>query len=228
MLSKHGLPVFALMAVLFGLADRAAAQEPGERFAKPTVRVTGEATISVKPDQAVLLVGVTTQAATAQAAAADNATRLDAVLAELRKAFAQSSEIKTASYSLTPNYRYPREGGQPTIAGYTATNVVEIKTGDLKQLGKIIDVASQSGANNIQSLRFVLKDEQAARGRALSEAALKARTKADVLASALGLRVIRILRVEEAGGVEPRPLVGVQFAEARVVAAGRHPAGDGG
>ncbi|HMG34325.1 MAG TPA: SIMPL domain-containing protein [Blastocatellia bacterium] len=191
------------------------AQEPPDRSVRPTIRVTADATIPVKPDQAILLVGVVTQAATAQAAAANNATQLDVVLTELKKQFGGTTDVKTASYSLSPNYRYPREGGQPTLAGYTATNIVEVKTGDLKQLGKIIDVASQSGANNIQSLRFTLKDEQPVRTRALAEASVRARAKAEVLASALGLKVVRILRVEEGGGFEPRPYV-QGMAEARL------------
>jgi uncharacterized protein len=72
-------------------------------------------------------------------------------------------------------------------------------------VGKIIDLATQSGANNIQGLRFTLKDEMAARTRALAEAAVQARAKADVLASALRLKVVRVLQVEEGGAVAIPP-----------------------
>jgi uncharacterized protein YggE len=152
---------------------------------------------------------VVTQAATGQAASSQNAQKVDAVLSQLKKLLGQGAEIKTLSYSLSPNYRYPKEGGEPTISGYTASNTIQVKTGDLPQVGKLIDAATQSGANSVQSLRFTLKDEQAALSQALREAALKARAKADALASALKVRIVRVVQVDE-GGQPMRPM----FAEA--------------
>ncbi|HWN98857.1 MAG TPA: SIMPL domain-containing protein [Blastocatellia bacterium] len=200
-----------LKAVLIIFAAAAApaeelAQEPAARPLRSTIRVTGEATVSTNPDQAEINIGVVTQAATGQAAASQNAQKQDAVLAELRKMMGAAADIKTISYSLSPNYRYPKEGGQPSITGYTATNIVQVKTGNLTQVGKIIDVVTQSGANTIQSLRFKLKDEQVVRAQALGEAAIKARGKADALASALGLKILRVLQIEEAGVATPMPI----------------------
>ena len=159
------------------------AQDGADKNPRPSIRVTGEATITAKPDQAQIDIGVVTQAQNAQEAATRNAQKVDAVITGLRTAMGAGADIKTVSYSLTPNYRYPERGGQPTITGYTASNTIQIKTGDLTQVGKIIDIGTQSGANNIQSLRFMLKDEQASRAQALREAAIKARAKADALAS---------------------------------------------
>ncbi|MGH7802751.1 MAG: SIMPL domain-containing protein, partial [Candidatus Binatia bacterium] len=51
----------------------------------PTIRVTGEAIVREKPDQAEIEVGVTTQAKTAPEATSENAKKVDAVLAALRK-----------------------------------------------------------------------------------------------------------------------------------------------
>ena len=182
------------------------AQEPIDKAPRPTIRVSGEATVTAKPDQAELNIGVVTQAATGQAAATQNAQKQDAVLSELRKLLGAAADIKTISYSLSPNYRYPKEGGQPTIAGYTASNIVQVKTNDLPQVGKVIDIATQSGANTVQSLRFTLKDEQTVRSQALREAAIKAKAKADALASALGLKIVRVLHVEEGGVSMPIPM----------------------
>jgi uncharacterized protein YggE len=205
----------ALMALLSAVAR---AQNAQDRPLRPTIRVTGEATVSAKPDEAEIDIGVTSQAQTAQAAAADNATKLEATLTTLRKALGANADIKTISYSVSPNYRYPREGGQPTIAGYIATNIVQVKTGDLKEVGKLIDLATQSGANTIHSLRFTLKDDQAVRNRALAEAAGKARGKATALAAALGVQIVRLLQVEEGAGMGPRPQMHA-YAEARMAGA---------
>jgi uncharacterized protein YggE len=192
------------LAIMWALGQNAAAQEGRE--ARPSIRATGEAIVKVAPDQAQIDIGVLTQASSAQAAAQQNAQKLDAVIKALRGALDQTGEIKTVGYSLNPNYRYPTTGGQPTITGYTASNVVQVKTNDLKQIGNLIDIATQSGSNTIQRLHFMLKDEQAARAEALQQAALKARSKANALASALGLKVQHILHVEESGAA-PQPLV---------------------
>ena len=183
------------------LGGNALAQETSIKDSRPSIRVTGEATIKVSPDQAQIDIGVVTQAQNAQAAASQNAQKLDATIAALRKALGSGAEIKTISYSVSPNYRYPREGGQPTITGYTASNIVQVKTNDLTKVGSIIDTATQTGANTIHSLRFTLKDEQAARAQALREAAMKARAKAEALASALNLKIQRVLHVEEGGQI---------------------------
>ena len=202
------------MAVSGAMLSVPHAQEPPERRELSTIRVTGESTVEAKPDQAELILGVVTQAATGQAAAAQNAQKLDAVLSQLRKALGAGAEVKTLSYSLSPNYRYPKEGGQPSIAGYTASNNVEVKIGDLSQAGKVIDIATQSGANQVQSLSFTLKDEQAVLNRALREASARAKAKVDALAAELGLKVVRVLRVEE-GGQPIRPI----YAESMAVKA---------
>ena len=197
---KRLLPLVVLTLIGAG----AAAQEPAERPTPPSIRVSGEATVTVQPDQARIDIGVTTQAQTAQVAAANNAQRVETVLAELRRALGAGAEIKTVSYSLNPDYRYPKEGGKPTITGYTATNVVRVTLNELTRIGQAIDAATQSGANQIQRLQFTLKDEQAAQSQALRAAAVKAKAQAGALAQALGLKIGRVLSVVEGGmGVQP-------------------------
>jgi len=165
----------------------------------PSINTTGEAVISVAPDRARIDVGVVTQAETSQAAVAQNAQKLEATLARLRALLGALADIKTISYSLTPNYRYPKEGGEPQITGYSATNIVRVKLDDLTKVGNVIDTATQAGANRIQSLQFTLKDDQAVQAEALREAARKARRKADTLAAGLNVKIGRILNVSESG-----------------------------
>jgi len=192
------------LAVLTLLGAAVAAQEPAERPTPPSIRVTGEATVTVQPDQARIDIGVTTQAQTAQAAAADNAQRLETALAELRRALGAGAELKTISYSLNPDYRYPKDGGKPTITGYTATNVVRVTLNDLTSVGQAIDAATRSGANQVHRLQFTLKDEQAARSQALRAAAVKAKAEAEAIAQALGLKIARVLSVVESSeGAQP-------------------------
>jgi uncharacterized protein len=175
---------------------------------KSYVLATGEATVSAKPDQAIIDVGVVTQGATAVSVAAQNAKQTDAVLADLRKMLTATDQLKTTGYSVRPNYPTPKPGATATISGYTATNTVEVTLNDLTQVGKVIDAVLQSGANNIQKLQFGLKNPQAARSQALREAAVQAKASAEAIAAGLGVQVVRVLSAEEyepeGGFVQPK------------------------
>ena len=179
------------------LSTTARGQESEKRPGPPSVTANGEAIITVEPDQAEIDIGVVAQARNAPDAAKENAEKLSRVMTELKKLLGKTDEIKTASYSLNPNYRYPREGGKPEITGYTATNILRIKTGNLDKVAKLIDAGMQSGANTINRLAFTLKDEHSAQLQALRLASTKAKAKAQEIASALGLKLVKVLSVTE-------------------------------
>jgi uncharacterized protein YggE len=181
------------MAVLACVGSVAAlAQQP----LVSSIRVTGDARLSAQPDRAQIDIGINTHAARSQDAASGNAKAVQSMLDAVRQAV-PAAVLKTISYSLNPNYEYHASGGEPTINGYTATNVVQVTVDDLARIGSVIDSATAAGANHVQGIHFTLRDEDTVRSAALREAALKARTQADVLAQALGLKVVRVLTVEE-------------------------------
>lgn len=191
---KKTINILIITLLLF--AAPLAAQESTEKL-PPSIRTSGEAVVTAQPDRAQIDVGVVTQADNSQAAVAENARKLDATLSRLRALLGRDADIKTVSYTVSPNYRYPREGGEPTLTGYTATNIVRVTLDDLAQVGRVIDTAAEAGTNRIQNLEFTLKDERAVQSQALREAALKARLKADALAAALNLKIVRVLSVVE-------------------------------
>jgi uncharacterized protein YggE len=191
------------------------AQSLDDRPFPPEIRVTAEASIEARPDRATIDLGVVTEAVTAQAAGAQNAKRVEAVLAALRTVLSapagipsgttggttggSESEITTIAYALEPVYTRPKPGGQAVISGYSASNVVRVTTDDLSQVGRLIDGAMGAGANRVNRLVFALKDEQPLVTRALEQASVRARNKAEAIAAALGVKIVRVLQVEENG-----------------------------
>jgi uncharacterized protein YggE len=193
------LPAFVAIIVI---AASAAAQDQTDR--RRSIQTTGEGIVTAQPDRARVDIGVVTQAATSQAASEQNAQKLTATLARLRTVLGANADIQTVSYSLSPVYRYPREGGEPSITGYSATNMVRVTTDDITVVGRVIDAATQAGANRIQQVQFTVKDEQSLLAEALRTAAQRARRKADGLAGSLGVRVTRVLHASESSpGVIP-------------------------
>lgn len=188
----------SLIAVLIAAAAAAAPARAEPAAAAPSsIRVTGDAKVTARPDRVQIDVGVTTHAVHSEDAAAENAREVDKVLAAVRKAAGSTAVLKTTSYSLNPTYQYHPNGGEPTLTGYNAVNIVQVTLDELARIGPVIDSATQSGANQIQGIQFTLRDTESVRAEALREAARKARAEAQVLADALGLKVLRILSVEE-------------------------------
>ncbi|MBI4891269.1 MAG: SIMPL domain-containing protein [Acidobacteria bacterium] len=168
----------------------------------PYVRASGEGTAAIKPDQMKLTVGVTTQADTAQQAAADNAARSTQVLDALRKLLGASADLQTIAYNVSPVYKYP-SGSTPVLSGYSASNTIEATTGDLSIAGRLIDVAVQAGATTVGGIRFGLKDPQPARQIALKLAVQQARSSADAMAGGLGARLGGVISIAEASVASP-------------------------
>src|SRR6201996_6859589 len=179
-----------------------ASQVNAQQIASPmsSIRVTGDATVTAKPDRALIDVGVLTQEKQSQNAASSNAKQLDAVMVALHKVLGADADIKTINFALNPDYQYRPMGGKSAVSSFTALNVVRVTVDDLAKVGPVIDAATQAGANHVESVRYTVKDQQMLRSQAVREAALKARANADALASALSLKITRIVSVEEGDG----------------------------
>jgi hypothetical protein len=162
-------------------------------------------------------VGVVTEAPEAKDAARLNAEKLDSVLTAIRNALGAGAKFETVSYSLNPVYRHPEPRREPVLTGYSATNVVRVKDLALDKVGEVIDLATSSGANSVSNIAFGLRDEAAAKARALREAANDAKAKADALADALGVQVLGILSVSEGEPdiVRPMPMYRAEMAMAQ-------------
>jgi uncharacterized protein YggE len=129
------------------------------------------------------------------------------VLAKLKSAGLAGDAIKTTGYDLQPDFEYAN--GRQTLKGYISRNSIEARVDDLDKLGGILDVAVGAGATSVSNVRFDLKDRRAAEQEALRLAVQDARARADAIAAGAGMKVERIVRIEEqrAGGVTPRPMM---------------------
>ncbi len=171
-----------------------------------TIRAIGEATITAKPDQAHISVGVTTQAATADDAVKQNADKAQAVITALKTLIGPSGTIQTSSYSVAPQYRY-EQGQPPVITGYEANHTVDLTLNDITLAGKVIDAATKSGANGINRIEFTLKDSASVREQAIGKATGVARGNAEAIAKALGVAVLGVFAAETTEAVLPRPII---------------------
>lgn len=203
--------VAASLSILLALGVARASADNDEPPAS-TIRVTGEGSVTSRPDRVELDLGVVTRAPSSEQAASENARVLQNVIVALRKVLGPKADIQTISYALQPDYQYP-QGGPPQITGYTASNTVRVKQDDLNRIGAALDAATRAGANQVERIRFLLKDEDAAQAQALRIAVRDANAKATSLATTLGLQIVRVRSVIETSPT-PRPMYDLEMAKA--------------
>lgn len=81
----------------------------------------------------------------------------------------------------------------PELKGYLVQNRIQLETGRIQDLGVLIDAAVAAGADRIEGLQFTSRQEPY-RMELLQEALAKAREEADILAKALGVKIIQVLQ----------------------------------
>jgi uncharacterized protein YggE len=192
--------VLAAATMLYAQETKVTTTDTSKRQTRITVG--GDSIVQAQPDTAILTVSVVTQGKRALDAQQENATKTDAVVRALKAAAGTGAEVKTSGYSLQPMRVY-REGQPPLINGYEARNSITVTTSELTKLGNLIDATTQAGANDVTGISFTLRQDRPARDRALAEATREAMSKAQVIAQALGGRVVSIAEVQEEGFQRP-------------------------
>ena len=180
------------------------------------ITVTGEGSVALAPDIAVIRIGVSTQGKTAADASSANAQKMAAVLGAIKDARIAERDVQTTALSLQPQYDSNKPGA-PRLVGFQASNQVAVKIRDIKELPDVIDRAISAGANEMSGIEFVVSEESKLLDQARGQAIADARRKADLYAQAAGGHVGRVVSITEEGApAPPRPMVSAMRAGAAV------------
>ena len=192
-----------IAAVALGIAAPLAAQT---EMARPLVaanetilRVQGVGRIAAAPEVMTVTVGVLTTGESAAAALDANNRKLAPVIAVLRDAGIPPEQIQTSGLSVDPQFADARNATVDRILGFRASSAVTVESRDLASAGDLVSALFDAGANSISGPEFAVADENIERltRRAEAEALREARAQADATASALGMRVARVLLVSD-------------------------------
>lgn len=174
-----------------------------------TITTRGVGKASATPDTFVILIGVSTQGASAKAALAENNAKSTALLDLLRANGIAAKDLQTRQLSINPTYT-----DKSKISGYQVENMVQAKSRDLTRAGELIDAATGVVGNAIrlQHISFSVGEDSALRAQARSEAVNQAKTQAAQLAKAAGVTLGRIRSITEQ--VEPGYPIGYDMRSA--------------
>ncbi len=168
------------------------ASQPAGPEAK-IISVGGTGTVYTSPDMGWFIVSVTTQAGTAADAEQQNNDLMSKVVNALMSAGIAEKDIKTTDFSLSPIYQDSKEPGKPPIlVAYQARHTINVTVSDLTRIGKMLDLAIFSGANEVGGVYFGLSQSKAdqAQTQALDLAVKDAYAKATTIADAMDVRLI--------------------------------------
>jgi uncharacterized protein len=196
------LSTFALPStVMAQSADRPCCQQ----VQPSTLNLNVEASVKQAPDIATIQAGVVTQSRSARTAMRDNAERMSRAMAALRAAGIAERDIQTSGINLSPQYEYLPDS-RPRITGYQASNMVTVKVRNLDALGPVLDALVEQGVNSINGPTFGVDNPEAALDRAREEAMTKAVQRAQLYARASGMRVRRVITINENSMSMPQPM----------------------
>lgn len=192
------------LLVLLALPLITVAQEAREL--QNLMTVTGTAQVFASPDEAVVRLGVLQQAPSAQAAQNQANEVINKMLAALKTLGVAKQNIQTSRMSLNPMYSQPRQGEAPRITAYQAQDVLSIRLTDFSLVGKVIDAGTTAGVNNVEGIDFQLRNSRGPRAQAYKDAVADARSKADAIAEALGMKITGVYDVTaDSSGYTPPP-----------------------
>jgi len=203
----------ALMAAVALGAPAAMAQSQPEGAApmmmhamaeRPALNLSAYGEVRTAPDMATISFGVVTEASTAAEAMSQNATRMNQVMAALRRAGIAERDVQTSGLNLSAQYDYV-QNEPPRLRGYQASNRVTVIINDLDRVGTTADAVVAAGVNQIDGISFGLKDPTSAENQARQIAVRNLQAKAALYAQALGVELGGIRSLSEGGGYSPQP-----------------------
>ena len=170
-----------------------------------TVSATGTATVvpdAVRINATVSVLGTTSKGALSSAGTTSTAVR--SALAANKVA---TKDVATQSITVYPEYSYPASG-TPTLSGYRATQSFDITIRNATTAGAVVDAIVEAGGDNLQVngvSPFVLDSDKATE-TARTAAVKKAKAKAASYAKLLGVKLGRVIYLDESSTPTAYPI----------------------
>lgn len=181
--------------------------------------VSGEGKVTAVPDIASFTFSVITEGGKDLGALQkENTEKMNKAIDFIKENDVEAKDIKTSNYSLNPRYQYfdcsrvfsadssVKPCPPPEIVGYTINQTVSVKIRDFAKIGEIMSGVVSVGANNVSQLSFGIDDQTMVEAGARSEAIMKAKAKAKMVAQAGGFKLGKLIAIEE-GSNYYRPIM---------------------
>jgi len=167
--------------------------------------VSGEGKSYVKPDVAIITLGVKTEAKKSNDAVSQNNDKMNVIIKAVKDLGIDAKDIQTTSYNLYPVYNYTEREGS-ILTGYSLDQQITVKVRNFDKISSVLDAATVNGANNVGNLQITVDDPEVAKAEARKNAIEQAKQKAIEMAKNSGLNLGKIIDVQESNYYYPTPM----------------------
>ncbi len=201
---KRALLLPAALAALALASTAFAADAPTPR----SISVQGNGSMTAIPDMAIARSGIESRGATPEEALAANTKVMNAVMAAIKRHGIAERDFETSSFAVNPVYGQATPRGVMIIEGYQVTNQVSVRLRDIAKLGGLLSSLVEAGANRLNGVSFDIAEPAPLMDEARKAALADARKRADLYATAAGVKVARVLSISEGGSMQaPQPMI---------------------
>lgn len=195
---------------------------------------SGSGKVTAAPDTAVINIGVESRGADPKAAVEQNNQHMTSLVATLKGLGIADPDLQTSNF----NIHFERNeanlgmamaaaagkavpGAKPEAAAtegvFVVTNTLNVTVRELAKLGDILSASTAAGANTIWGVEFRIDDPEPLLAQARDKAVADAIEKAKRLAAAAGVKLGKLMSVEESGRGGPMPVGAGRYAMAKAV-----------
>ena len=185
------LTLAALSMLLFGCAtggSQAGNAVPAGQGYLDTISVTGFGEAVGAPDTGTIQLGFGTSNASIEQAMNESNATLERITQAVVSLGIDPADVQTTNFSVWPEDRYDPVSGMPTgEKSYRVDNSINVVVRDLSLMPQVIQTALDNGANNLYGLNFSIEEDSQLAAQARSNAVIDAQSRAEQLASEIGV-----------------------------------------
>ncbi|MDD9209673.1 SIMPL domain-containing protein [Aeromonas dhakensis] len=161
----------------------------------PHLVVSGYAEQKAEPDMLTLNVSVTALERQGIKAKQQVDGKVAAFFGQLEGLGIKRTDVEAGNLVISPEYQYP-QNKKPELVGYRAQRQLAVKLYQLDKLSELMDTALKAGLESVSQIEYGLKAPQAMKEQARLGAVEDARSKAESLAKAFGMKLGKVYSVE--------------------------------
>lgn len=174
-----------------------------DRQSNRIIKVTGEATVSVKPDIAVISINISKLSSEYAEAVGQLETGVNEIKTAVSKLHIDVTQLKTASFNVNAEHEGYSEDGvwKNRFVGYRASESLKLEiTLDNKLLGDLLSAVAETSSNPELYINFSVKDKTKAKDRVITKAVRDSQRKAKLLTEAAGVTLGDIVAINYSFG----------------------------
>lgn len=159
------------------------------------IRVVGTSKVSVAPDMATFAFAIEERGKDLRSAKRAIDDRAAKLIRLCKRMGVEAAHITSSQLAIRPQYNYQTKA----FLGYQVSRDVEVVLNDLSRYSDLVNGAISSGITTIRNITLDTAKREKLEDKALTSATGAAKKKAEILAKSAGVRLGKVVAINEGG-----------------------------